>query len=361
MPGGETQRQCRDVLGRDGNVRRGAREEFGIDTCAIPVLLKAVDFDPTRLVIPQRPGGEVNRLGRRIAAGCGQAVDPPIDLLLGGRRVFVARLGADDVDQPDPLGGECPLHLIGRLFLPILFAAIGHGRAVEQVDGIVGCVVEVPEFALVPGGVERFALERLEKVGRFGESGARRCGDPGAGIVRGEMPGRGAPHRETSHHQPIFVDRIVPPDVLKGFEQIDLAGKLGGVAIAPVGMQHKRIGRQKLARRRLPAGDEIHLAQRFAPAMTPDVEPESVRRAAAGRSPERPTRRAAPSLRSSRRSPAPPGRWPSSTAPGRRELAGPFKALLQQGLGGRKLAGVEKLVVCQRIEDGFAKNLHVRQ
>ena len=72
------------------------------------------------------------------------AVDSPIDLVLGLGRVSVAGLGADDVDQLDAVFRECPGHHVGGLLLAIVLAAIGHGRAVEQVEGVVGAVIKMP-------------------------------------------------------------------------------------------------------------------------------------------------------------------------------------------------------------------------
>jgi len=62
-----------------------------------------------------------------------------------------------------------------------------------------------------------------------------------------------------------------------GFTQLGLARKLEGVAVAPVGMQHKRILRRELAKVLLPVVYEVDLAQGLAAPVEPDIEPELMR------------------------------------------------------------------------------------
>src|SRR5438034_43670 len=78
------------------------------------------------------------------------AVEPAVDLLLRLRVVAVRRLRPNDVNHADALGRERFGHQVGCLFLGVDLAAVSDRRAVEQVDGIVGAVVEVPELLLVP-------------------------------------------------------------------------------------------------------------------------------------------------------------------------------------------------------------------
>ena len=93
----------------------------------------------------------------------------------------------------------------------------------------------------------------------------------------GKLPAGCASHREPAHHQTILVDRVVFLDVLDRLEQVDFTGKLVGVAVSAIGMKHERVRRYELARRCLPAIDKAHLAERFAPAVAPHIEPESMR------------------------------------------------------------------------------------
>src|SRR5207244_2886716 len=103
-------------------------------------------------------------LGHRIAAAGEDAVDPAVDLLLRLRVVAVRRLRTDDVNHADALGRERLGHQIGGLFLSVDLAAVSNGRAIEQVEGIVGAVVQVPELLLVPCRLHFLALEDLEEV-----------------------------------------------------------------------------------------------------------------------------------------------------------------------------------------------------
>ena len=69
VAGGDRQRQGRDILGRDlGASVAVTAEQIGVDAGLLPVLLQAVDLDPGRPVVTQRPGGEVDLDGHRIAA-----------------------------------------------------------------------------------------------------------------------------------------------------------------------------------------------------------------------------------------------------------------------------------------------------
>ena len=87
MAGRHGQGQRGDILGDDLGPEPVSAEQVGVDARLLPVLFQAVDLNPERAVVAQRPGGEPNLDGHRVAAHIHDAVDAPIDLVLGLGRV----------------------------------------------------------------------------------------------------------------------------------------------------------------------------------------------------------------------------------------------------------------------------------
>lgn len=139
----------------------------------------------------------------------------------------------DDAVEVHPLLRPRLGHDVGGLLLGIELAVVGDGRALEQVHGVVDAVVKGPELLLEPGRPEGLLLEDLEEAAGLGEAGAGVEGEPAVGVIHGELPARGASHREASERDPVVVDRVAAPDRL---EDVNLAGELEGVAGAAVGL-----------------------------------------------------------------------------------------------------------------------------
>ena len=99
--------------------------------------------------------------------------------------------------------------------------------------------------------------------------------------MRAQMPTPGAAHRKTAQGDAISIDRVMPFDMRERLEYVHFAGKLEGIAVTAIGMQDEGVRRHKLTGRRLPAVDEVQLAERLAAAVTPDIEAESMREHAA--------------------------------------------------------------------------------
>ena len=184
------------------------------------------------------------------------------------------RLRPDDMHQIEPLLLEGFGHDVGRLLLRIDFAGVGHGGTVPQIVGPVRAVVQVIKLDLPPRGSERDLVEDLGKGGSFREAGAGIGRRPAIGIVDGQVPGRGTSHRKTANDNAIVVDAIPRPDGIERLEGVDFAGELVGVAIPSVGMQDDRVGRRESSDVPFPIPQEVHLAQRFAPAVEPEIEPK---------------------------------------------------------------------------------------
>ena len=119
-------------------------QQVSLDSSSLPVLLQRVDLYPVRAVIPKRPGREANLSGNTVPTVARDFVNSPIDLSLGVGCVVVTGLGADDVGELNSFGLECFGHHIGSLLLSVSLTAIGNRRAVEQIEGIIGAIIEMP-------------------------------------------------------------------------------------------------------------------------------------------------------------------------------------------------------------------------
>ena len=135
--------------------------EFGLDLCSLPVLFQTIHGHPQHLIVTQRPRRELHFVRHGIAPLRCDAVDAPVDLLFRAAFVGVRRLWSDDVRQFDSFGLQRFGHHVGSLLLSVDFAAVRHGRAVEQIRGVVCAVVEVPEFLLIPTRLDGFILKNL--------------------------------------------------------------------------------------------------------------------------------------------------------------------------------------------------------
>ena len=124
--------------------------DLGIQPRALPVLAERVDGDPLHAVVRQRPRSKAHLARVRIAAALGDGVDEPVNLDLRIGMVLVRGIGSDDVRQPHTFARHGFGHDIGGLFLNIDLAAIGHGRAVEQVDGVIIGVIQMPQLFFPP-------------------------------------------------------------------------------------------------------------------------------------------------------------------------------------------------------------------
>ena len=87
-----------------------------------------------------------------------------------------------------------------------------------------------------------------------------------------ELPAARAAHGEPADRDPVVVDRQQRLHVGDRLQHVDFAGELEGVAVAAVGMEHDRVGRDDRARITEPLVKELHLADLLAPAVQPDVE-----------------------------------------------------------------------------------------
>ncbi len=252
---------------------RGRARDLGIDTGPLPMLGKSVHDDPMHPIVAQRPRREADLPRQRLTAAGDDAVHATVDLSFGCRGVEVLGIDTDDVLQRHAFGGKRLLHHVGGLLLRVVVAAIGDRGAVDEVDGPIVAIVEVPELFFPPGRFQLFLLINSQELRRLREARARRRRRPAPGMMHGEMPARGPAHRESAHGDAVAVDGVVLLDVVHSFKCVHLAGKVVRVGIAAIGVQHESVRRCEVAKRLLPAVDEGQLAQRLAAAVKPDVEP----------------------------------------------------------------------------------------
>ncbi len=147
----------------------------------------------------------------------------------------------------------------------------------------------------------------------------------------------------------------------EGFEHVDLAGKLEGVAESSIGVQHDRAGRRELAARMHAAVDEVHFAQLFAPTVKPNIERAPaftgshvrVGHDNAVRLHGAVDPRYIAAHHESR------GRIPGSIAG--EQLFRSAVAFQQQRLRPVDVGRIEKFVVSERVVNGFLEHLHVGQ
>src|SRR4051812_47423924 len=90
-------------------------------------------------------------------------------------------------------------------------------------------------------------------------------------MVGTHVPGGGATHREAHHCDPVRINGVAALDVSQGFERIDLAGKLAGIAPATIEVQFESVRRGEVALRLEAPRDETHLGQGVAPPVEPKV------------------------------------------------------------------------------------------
>ena len=265
----QRERQSRYVFRIDREFVGG---ELGVDVRPLPMLLQAVHRQPGIAVIAEGVRREPHLGRRRVAALFHDGVDFLRQLLLGFRLVGVLGVRADEVRERQPLALGGGNHHVGGLLLRVVGAAVGHGRAVEQVAGVVGGVVHVIELLFVPRRLDGLVLEDLEEVGGFAEAGPRRGGAPDARVVDGEVPAGRPAHREAADHHAVVVDGVVLLDAVHRLERIDFAGEFVGAAVAAVEAQDEGAGRRELGVRFLAAVDEIQFGQVLAAAVAPEIE-----------------------------------------------------------------------------------------
>src|SRR5262245_45270219 len=112
-------------------------------------------------------------------------------------------------------------------------------------------------FAVVDFGINR----------GLSETGSRRSGRPETGMMCGQMPHRSATHGKAHRHDALAIDFVVTGGGFDGFEGIDFAGELAGVAIPPIEMQLESVGWREFAPAFETARDEGHLRKRVVAAM----------------------------------------------------------------------------------------------
>ena len=156
------------------------------------MLLQAVDNDPVHLIVAECPGGEADGARNWVASARHDAVDAAIDFFFGLRMVAMRGLRADDVDELNAFRSGSLGHHISGLFLLIDLATIGDSRAIEEVEGIVGGIVPMPDLLLVPGWLYRFLLEDFQKISRLGKAGTGSGCGPHSGVMDGDVPTGGA-------------------------------------------------------------------------------------------------------------------------------------------------------------------------
>ena len=135
--------------GHFGIVAEKVRRRRGPAPSAGPGRRPVTQFE---LVVAQRLGREVNVRGHRLAAGSATMLSMRrlISSLASGVYWWPALAPMTwTSSMPSSLQGLG--HHVGGLLLAVDLAAVGDGRAVEQVDGVVGAIVEMPELLLVPG------------------------------------------------------------------------------------------------------------------------------------------------------------------------------------------------------------------
>src|SRR5262245_2103094 len=158
------------------------------------------------LGVTQSEGGESQfKTSRRILSNL---VDAAIDLTLCFGMITVACLRPNDVSELHAILGHLPGHDVGCLLLFVDFATIGHRWQMLEVLGIVGGVVEMPEFLLPPRRLYLFILKDIEKLGRLGETRPGGSGTPLFRKVNRKLPACGAAHAEAPHHQPLLIDPV---------------------------------------------------------------------------------------------------------------------------------------------------------
>ena len=247
-------------------------QHFGIEARALPVLTEPIHGDPLHLVVGQSPGGEPDLARIRIAPLRGDGVDLVVDRHLGVGMIPVRGLRPDDVRHRDAFRGQRLGHDIGGLLLPVDLAAISHQRAIEEVDRVIGRVVEMPQLGFPRRGLQRFLLPHLEEIRRFAEARPGCDSGPEAREMGSEMTGRRAAHAESTHHDAVRIDLVLALHRVQRFEQVHFAGQLVGVAVATVQVQHDGVGRRKLTRIMLALPEEVDFVQGLAAPMKPGVE-----------------------------------------------------------------------------------------
>ena len=236
-----------------------------------------INRHPAHLVIFQGVGDEVDAPKDPLAAGGGDAIDPPLNLAPGVGLVGVAGAQTDDVDQANLFAAEGLIHRVGGLLLAVKLAAVGHGGALEQVGRVIGAIIKMPECFLVPGGRHLLVLLDLEEPGGLGEPRPRITGEPAVAVMGTELPGRRSTHRESTNADPIVVDLVLLLGGVESLQNVDLARESEGVAEAAVRMENDRVGRGEDAKLMLALVDEVDLAEGLATAVEPEVEPVAVR------------------------------------------------------------------------------------
>src|ERR1700722_6255653 len=102
------------------------------------------------MVIAERVSRKSN-LGRRlVAALLNNSVDLFNQFFFGFRLIGVLGVRPDQVGEGNALALGGRGHHVGGLFLRVVGAAVGHGRAVEEIAGVVGGVVHVIELLFIP-------------------------------------------------------------------------------------------------------------------------------------------------------------------------------------------------------------------
>ncbi len=273
----------------------------------------------------------------------------------------MAGVRSDEVGELDSFLLEGEGHHVGGLLLDVLLAAVGHGRAIEQIAGIVGGVVQVPELLLVQGRFDHFLLEDLQEFLRFAEAGAWGSRAPQTGIMRGQLPAGRPAHREAADDATGLVNGIACFDAGQRLQAVDLAGELVGAAVAAIQVQNDGVGGDELAGRFFPAIHKGQFRQLFASAMAPDVEPMLAGQAGLERRRHHQAVRLhrAIDLRDVAAHDQPGLRRPGRLALAQR--AGPVGALLEQVASHRYLLEVVELIVGQGVANRVVVDLDVRK
>ena len=161
--------------------------------------------------------------------------------------IAVRGVGTDDVGEFDAFALEGGSHDVGGLFLAVDLAAVGDGGEVEEVYGVVGAIVPMPESLFPLGRGDGFVLEDAEEFLCFGETRAGSGGGEFARIVDGKLPAGCAAHGESANDDAVFIDAIAFLYVGERFEEIDFAGEFVRVAVAAIKVEDEGVGRDEFA------------------------------------------------------------------------------------------------------------------
>ena len=155
------------------------------------------------------------------------------------------------------------------LHLRVLFTAVAQHGDVEQVAHIVRRIVHAPQRRFVEGHV--FDFHVLVTPG-LGESGTGVHHRPMICVMRAQVLGAGATHREAHQRDALGIDLVVGLDVGDGLQHVDLPGALEADALAAEGLQHDGIAGSVFACVARATAEEVQIGVVLAAPVQADVE-----------------------------------------------------------------------------------------